>query len=154
MPASIRYAAFLRGVMPTNAKMPELRHAFEQAGFADVKTLLGSGNVIFTAGSTSERTIEKRAEAAMQEHLGRVFVPFVRRIDALQALLASDPFARFKLAPGSRRIVTFLREPPAASLKLPIVVEGARLLALVDREGFSVYVPGTTGPSFMTMLEK
>ena len=41
-----RYAAFLRGVMPTNCKMPALQAAFEAAGFTDVKTVLGSGNVL------------------------------------------------------------------------------------------------------------
>ena len=28
-----RYAALLRGVMPMNAKMPDLKAAFESAGF-------------------------------------------------------------------------------------------------------------------------
>ena len=32
-----------------NAKMPELKKAFEAAGFADVKTVLSSGNVVFSA---------------------------------------------------------------------------------------------------------
>jgi len=153
MPASHRYAAFLRGVMPTNAKMPELRHAFEQAGFTDVKTLLGSGNVIFTGSGTNEETLERRAEAAMEEHLGRTFVTFVRRVDALRAVLESDPFAKFRLKPGSKRIVTFMREQPKG-LKLPIEVYGARILAIADREAFSVYVPGATGPEFMRLLEK
>jgi len=31
-----RYAAFLRGVSPMNAKMPEVQQAFEAAGFTDV----------------------------------------------------------------------------------------------------------------------
>ena len=44
-----RYAAFLRGVSPMNAKMPDLKAAFEAAGFTDVKTLLSSGNLVFTA---------------------------------------------------------------------------------------------------------
>src|SRR5258707_3906639 len=46
-----RYAAFLRGVMPTNAKMPDLKRAFEAAGFTDVRTVLASGNVVFSARS-------------------------------------------------------------------------------------------------------
>lgn len=29
--------------MPTNCTMPELKAAFEAAGFTDVKTILGSG---------------------------------------------------------------------------------------------------------------
>ena len=35
------YAAFLRGVSPLNAKMPELQKCFESAGFENVKTVLG-----------------------------------------------------------------------------------------------------------------
>src|SRR6266480_8040419 len=49
-----RYAALLRGVSPMNAKMPELKAAFESAGFTGVKTLLSSGNVAFTARAASE----------------------------------------------------------------------------------------------------
>ena len=51
----MRYAAFLRGVSPMNAKMPELKRAFEAAGFGDVKTLLSSGNVVFDAPKASTR---------------------------------------------------------------------------------------------------
>ena len=39
-----RYAAFLRGVTPMNAKMPALKTAFEAAGFTDVRTRLSVGN--------------------------------------------------------------------------------------------------------------
>ena len=67
-----RYAAFLRGVMPTNAKMPELKRCFEEAGFTNVRTILASGNVVFDARSASEATLERRAEASMQAALGRV----------------------------------------------------------------------------------
>ena len=34
-----RFAAFLRGVSPMNAKMPQLKAAFEAAGFTEVKTV-------------------------------------------------------------------------------------------------------------------
>ncbi|MBU6441240.1 MAG: DUF1697 domain-containing protein, partial [Betaproteobacteria bacterium] len=44
-----RYLAFLRGVSPVNASMPALRAAFEAAGFGQVRTVLGSGNVAFDA---------------------------------------------------------------------------------------------------------
>jgi len=56
-----RYAAFLRGVMPVNAKMPDLKKAFETAGFTEVKTILASGNVVFSARSASETSLEGRA---------------------------------------------------------------------------------------------
>lgn len=43
----LRYAALLRGVSPTNLRMPELKDALETAGFEDVKTVLSSGNALF-----------------------------------------------------------------------------------------------------------
>jgi len=105
-----RYAAFLRGVMPMNAKMPELKRAFEKAGFDEVRTVLGSGNVVFSARAASDAALQRKAEAAMQEHLGRSFPTIIRSIDELQALLAADPFAQYRLPPASKCIVTFLRE--------------------------------------------
>ena len=48
-----RYVAFLRGVSPMNCKMPALKRCFEAAGFTDVKTILSSGNVAFTAALRS-----------------------------------------------------------------------------------------------------
>jgi uncharacterized protein (DUF1697 family) len=65
-----RYVAFLRGVSPMNAKMPELRRCFEAAGFTDVKTVLSSGNVVFGARAASEAALERRAENAMEEATG------------------------------------------------------------------------------------
>src|SRR5256886_14280625 len=120
-----RYAAFLRGVMPVNAKMPDLKKAFEAAGFTDVKTILGSGSVVFSARAASEASLERRAEAAMTERLGRTFLTIIRPIDALRDLLASDPYRAFRLAPGAKRVVTFLRRRPTSRLALPIEFEGA-----------------------------
>jgi len=148
-----RYAAFLRGVSPVNCRMPELAKAFAAAGFSDVRTLLSSGNVVFGAGG-AERTIRKKAEAAMQEHLGRSFMTFVRTIDELQALLEAEPFARFKLGPDAKRIVTFLPAVPAAAPRLPIELDGARILAIEGREIFSAYLPSPKGPVFMALIEK
>src|SRR5437867_13091398 len=128
-----RYAAFLRGVMPMNCKMPALKAAFEAAGFTDVKTVLGSGNVVFDARSTSEQALEQRAEAAMHEQLGQAFLTIVRPIEHLRQLLTTDPYKRFKVSPKAKRIVTFLRSRPKAKIALPVELNGARILAPTDR---------------------
>jgi uncharacterized protein (DUF1697 family) len=148
-----RFAAFLRGVSPMNCKMQELAKAFSAAGFTDVKTVLSSGNVVFGA-SGAERSVQKKAEAAMQEHLGKSFLTFVRPIAELQALLEADPYARFKLKPDAKRVVTFLVAKPSAAPKLPVELEDAKILALQGRELFSAYVPGDKGPVFMTLIER
>lgn len=147
-----RYAAFLRGVMPTNAKMSALRQAFASARFTDVKTILGSGNVAFNARAVSGAGLERRAEAAMLEQLGHVFMTFVRPVDELQDLLDSDPYRSFRLDAGAKRIVTFLHDEPPAKLKLPAARDGARILLVKGKEVFSAYTRTPKGPVFMTLI--
>jgi Protein of unknown function (DUF1697) len=85
------YAAFLRGVMPTNAKMADLKAAFTAGGFGAVLTI-------------------------------------VRSIAAVEAPLASDPYADFGVPSSARRVVTFLRGKPARRVALPVELDGARIL--------------------------
>lgn len=149
-----RYAALLRGVSPMNAKMPELKTAFEAAGFTEVKTVLSSGNVVFTARGASESSLQRAAEAAMQERLGQAFLTIVRPVDLLRELLASDPYRAFRLTASAKRVVTFLRDEPGSKVTLPLELEGARLLAVKGREVFGAYVPTPKGPVFMSLIER
>jgi uncharacterized protein (DUF1697 family) len=149
-----RYAAFLRGVSPMNAKMPDLKRAFEAAGFTEVKTVLSSGNVVFDARRASDSALQRKAEAAMREELGQAFLTVVRPVEMLREMLASDPYRAFRLPPSAKRIVTFLRDEPKASVALPLELDGARLLALRGRELFSAYEPSPKGAVFMTLIER
>jgi uncharacterized protein (DUF1697 family) len=147
------YAAFLRGVGPTNAQMPALRRAFEKAGFSDVRTLLSSGNLVFSAKKTPVAYLQRTAESAMQESLGKTFLTVVRSIDDLRELLGSDPFKGHRLAAEAKRVVTFLRDAPPA-VKLPIELDGACIVTLRGREAFTAYVPRPGDPVFMKLIEK
>lgn len=149
-----RYVAFLRGVSPMNAKMPELARAFEAAGFADVRTVLSSGNVVFGAQAATAAALERKAEAAMEQQLGRAFPTIVREVEALRRMLASDPYQGFRLDPGAKRIVTFLRRKPKAHPALPIELDGASILSMSGGEVFSAYVPSPRGPVFMALIER
>ena len=150
----MRYAAFLRGVMPVNATMPDLKRAFETAGFTEVSTLLSSGNVVFTAPAASSASLERRAEAAMTRRLGRAFLTIVRPVDRLRKLIAADPYSSFDIAPDAKRIVTFLRKVPSPMPKLPLERDGVRIVAAQGAEVFSAYRPNPKGPVFMTLLQK
>ena len=149
-----RYAAFLRGVSPMNAKMPALKGAFEAAGFTEVRTVISSGNVVFDARRASESSLEQRSEKAMAEHLGQAFLTIVRPVEMLREMLASDPYLEFGLDPSAKRIVTFLRDEPTVKMVLPVEQDGARLVALRGRELFSAYLPSPKGPVFMTLIER
>lgn len=150
-----RYVALLRGVSPMNCKMATLKACVEATGYANVKTLLSSGNVAFdTARKTGEATLEKKLEAAMEQHLGRGFYTIVRPADVLQELLDADPFAEFDLPPHAKRVVSFLRAEPKAGMDLPLRLSKASILAVRGREILSAYEPGDDSPVFMALIEK
>jgi uncharacterized protein (DUF1697 family) len=149
-----RYVAFLRGVSPMNAKMPELKRAFESAGFTNVKTVLSSGNVVFDSRSKSDASIARQAEEAMSQELDRSFLTFVRPASALTELIGADPFGAFGLSEKAKRIVIFLREPLTRKLTLPIEAEGARILAVRGPEALAAYIPREADPAFMRVIEK
>ena len=149
-----RYAALLRGVMPTNCKMADLKKALESAGFTDVKTVISSGNAVFSARKASEKALAKKAKAAMQKVMGRSFMTIVRSIDDLQALLDRDYFAREKLPKDAKRNVTFISASPKEKLKLPITTKGGSILGVEGDVSYMYYVPGVADPSFMVMIDK
>lgn len=149
-----RYVAFLRGVSPMNARMAQLRAAFESAGFTAVQTVLASGNVVFDARAASVEALQRKAERAMEAELERGFLAIVRPVRALEELLAADPFARLRLPAGAKRVVTFLRADPPAAVQLPAEVQGARILGVQGREVLTAYVPQAGNPVFMHLIEK
>jgi uncharacterized protein (DUF1697 family) len=152
--AGKRWAALLRGVYPQIVTQPDLVRAFEAAGFDDVSTVIASGNVVFTTRSASASAIARKAEKAMQAELGRVFLPIVRPVAALRALLEDDQYARFTLPAGAKRVVTFLRGPSGAKLELPMEKDGARILLATPTEVFTAYVPDPKrGGQFMKVID-
>jgi uncharacterized protein (DUF1697 family) len=151
----VRYAALLRGVMPTNCKMPLLKAAFEKHGFEDVRTVISSGNVLFSAPAASDVEVEEQCEAAMAQHMDRSFLTIVRRVDELKALIEEDPFAAFGLGPEYKPHVTFTksRERAGKKLDLPMVVDGAHILADRPGEILTAHIPGS-GAQFMAVIER
>ena len=149
-----RYAAFLRGISPMNAKMPELKRAFEVAGFTNVVTVLSSGNVVFDAERAPVKSLERRAEAGMQKHLGHSFVTIIRPVQGLRTVLRLDPFSDFKLPSNAKRVVTFLRDKPTKKLNLPIEMHGTQILTMRGGMIYSAYVPSPKGAAFMVVIEK
>lgn len=136
-----------------NLSMADLKRCLESAGFTDVKTVLASGNVAFTSSDRSTAKVTKAIEAAMAKKLGRSFHTIVRPQDELAALVESDPYAVFKLAPGAKRVVTFSRTAMQPKKALPLALDTAKILVAKGCEAFSVYVPSPQGPVFMRLIE-
>lgn len=149
-----RFVAFLRGVSPMNLKMADLKYCMEAAGFTQVKTILSSGNVAFNSSIRKEESIAQTIEAQLQQQLGRSFPVTVRLVAHLQHLLASDPFSRYQVPAGAKRVITFLWKPPDAKLKFPIEYEDVTIHQVQGLEAFTSYIPHPKGPVFMSLLEK
>jgi uncharacterized protein (DUF1697 family) len=67
------YIALLRGVNVggITIKSAELREVFEELGFADVRTVLASGNVVFTAtDAAASAELKQRIEQALRDRFG------------------------------------------------------------------------------------
>jgi uncharacterized protein (DUF1697 family) len=66
-----RYVALLRGVNVggVNVKMADLAEVVRGLGYDDVKTVLASGNVLFTT-TDAAATAKERLEAALRERFG------------------------------------------------------------------------------------
>ena len=90
----IRYIALLRGINisgKNKISMPELKTALDEKGFADVKTYLNSGNVIFSDDDTDAVKLAERIRAIIFETFHLEIPVFVISQDELKSLLSKAP---------------------------------------------------------------
>lgn len=137
-----------------NARMPELKRCFEAAGFAHVRTILSSGNVAFDTRESPEAAIERQAEEAMQQCLGRSFYTIVRPSAYLSHLLSLDPYTRHGIPSHAKRVISFLRDERAPRVELPLAQDQASLFCLLGREAYTAYLATDKGPVFMRLIER
>ncbi|WP_433201423.1 DUF1697 domain-containing protein [Nocardia sp. CA-107356] len=109
-----RYAALLRGIMPTNPNMKgeKLRGVFEGLGFEKVATILASGNVVFRTAEADIAKLEARIQGALSSELGIPGGTIVRTYDELRDLLDTDPFPGLTHGRETYLITTFLKHAP------------------------------------------
>ena len=140
--------------MPTNAKMSDLRSAFEYAGFVNVKTILGTGNLAFDTTLLSEPAIETAAEEAMVQTLGRSFYTIARPSSYLVNLVAADTYAAYGIPAEAKRVVSFMRVAQEPKVPLPVAEHQASVFLAIGREAFTAYIPTDQGPVFMGLIER
>lgn len=148
----IAYAAFLRGVNlgKRTVRSADLKSAFVSMGFADARTLIASGNVLFSAEPAPD--LESRIEAGLQAAFGFEIGTILRTIEALRAMVALDPFAAVPPQDDTKRYVTFFREPIARTLPMPMGIPGDfEVLRVTEGEIFAAgwkQPDGRYGPGF------
>ena len=105
--------------------MAELRALLEGMGLGGVKTLLQSGNVIFSGEAKDAAMLEQKLEAAAKKKFGRAIEFFVRDAATWKKIVAGNPFAGEAKRDPSHLVVLCLKEAPGkealAALKAAIV---------------------------------
>jgi uncharacterized protein (DUF1697 family) len=125
-----KYISLLRGVNVggRTVKMDRLRAAFEGLGFANARTYIQSGNVLFdTGGGEPGDGMRVRIEETLRKEFGFDIAVILLPSDELAALVAANPYAGRKLA-GIDRVHTtvFQSEPQASAVSALRPEQGSR----------------------------
>jgi uncharacterized protein (DUF1697 family) len=110
-----RQIALLRGINLVRTRrvaMADLRALMHALGYADARTLLQSGNVVYTSADPPAEA-GRRIQEAVERELGVDADVIVRTRDQLADVVDRDPLARHVTDPRRYHVV-FLAEPPDA----------------------------------------
>jgi uncharacterized protein (DUF1697 family) len=145
------YIALLRGVNVGGNKMvamAELRRMLEALGFADVKTLLQSGNAVFRAPAKPPAKIEEQLEAAMTKHFKMACDYHVRTAAELQQVIDANPMKAEATKDPSHFTVTFHKAPldKAAVKAAQAAIDGPEIVR-ADGRHLYMYWPDGQGRS-------
>lgn len=135
------YIGLLRAVnVGGTGKLPmaELRAMCEALGFAEVRTYIASGNVVFRTGLSAAKA-KAALEAALHAYAGKPVGAIVRSADEMARALAANPFAR---AAPNRAVLIFLDQPPPADALATVRHRKNEELALGEREIYVHYGEG------------
>jgi uncharacterized protein (DUF1697 family) len=127
------YAALLRAVnVGGTGKLPmaELRGMGEACGFAEVRTFIASGNLLF-ASDKSEAEVKAMLEEKLEVYAGKPVPVLVRTSSELDAIIAFNPFPD---AHPSRHLVYFHDAPPPSDIIAQCRDINGERLALIGRE--------------------
>jgi uncharacterized protein (DUF1697 family) len=130
-----RYVTFLRGINLGKRRLPmsRLKALFEELGFADVKTFIASGNVLFSSKVKDTRSLESKIARHLETSLGYGVDTFVRTLDEAVAVGKAKVFAEDGRE-GISIYISFLQE------KLPADI--AKKLAAIRTKHDEIHVVG------------
>lgn len=121
-----RHVALLRGInvgRASQVSMPELAELFVSLGCTDVRTLLRSGNVVFTASEAPD------PQAAIASTFGTAGHCLVLSAASFGSIVDANPLSGDD---PSRLVVAFLDAPPPSDLDVPTDL-GAERIVVTDR---------------------
>jgi uncharacterized protein (DUF1697 family) len=133
------YVALPRGVNLLGAstlKMDDLKAIALELGLGSPRTLIASGNLLFTSEIPEEKLRDK-LEQRLQQYMGREVRVMLRTAEEMEEVVRSNPFTGIA---GNRVQAFFMTEPPPADLLETVrnQAEDERI-AVGQREVFVAY---------------
>lgn len=141
------YCCFLRGINVggrNRIKMADLRGALADAGLAEVRTLLQSGNVVLRSDGDDPVTVAAAVRSAAQTAAGVDCRVMVRDLAEMQDLLGRNPFPDAAADDPKRLLVMFLEDsaPKAGAETLRNAHRGPEEISVSGSEAFIHYREG------------
>jgi uncharacterized protein (DUF1697 family) len=138
--------ALLRGINVGTSKrvaMAALRALVQELGYGEVRTLLNSGNVVFSAKTVEPREASLRIAQALEKKLHVSARVTVISAQELADAVASNPLARIAVNP-SRLLVGVLGDPSDREALARIATRdwGEERIALGAGQAVSMWMPG------------
>lgn len=133
------FVALLRGVNllgSSTLRMDDLKTIAEELGLGAPRTLIASGNLLFTS-SIPEEELRKQLGRRLQAHMGREVRVVLRSSLEMEEVVRSNPFSD---APNNRVQAFFMNEAPPANLFATVRNQADdERIALGPREVFVAY---------------
>ena len=139
------WGAFLRGINlgKRQMKMAELKACLEAAGFAEVKTVLASGNVRLEADGDAD-AVRAGLEKAIAARFGFAVGVVLRSEAELAAMLDKDPFGALDPGADLTRHVLLFERPLPPDLAIPDRPGDTEILRIDARD---VYIAAYRQPN-------
>lgn len=138
----MRWAALPRAINAGKTlAMADLRAFLADEGMADVRTLLASGNAIFSCEEEHAGALEARLAEAARRRLALDTDWFVRSHAELAVIAAANPFPD-ATAERPNRVLVMFHHTPVDPARLPSGYGGPERLHPVGRELFVDYPAG------------
>lgn len=130
------YVAFLRGInVGGHHKVPmqELRDRLPELGFANIQTVLNTGNIIFDSAPESLDKLENRISEFLENHFGFPIPCIIRSATFILQLCEEDPFADIKLHKKIRLYISLLKKENQGDVEIPWSSSDASFRILAKR---------------------
>jgi uncharacterized protein (DUF1697 family) len=141
------YLALLRAVNLAGHRqvaMADLRELLTKLGFADVRSVLQSGNLVFRSKARSGAPLERLLETEVEKRLAVQTDFFVRTGEEWEQAIAHNPFREEAERDPSHLVAFFLKDPAAAGdvAALQAAITGREIVRAKGRQAYIVYPDG------------